>query len=327
MLRRSCVAAALASTLLAQAPGAAETQEPAGDDEADIISGAGKPEKPPPKKPSIVLDKSGPTVRWDPRWRKFGIADWVVSSTGVVAALGGLAIPASPGRWIARNDFDDEVRNGIRLDDLDDRNRARDASDVTLALSINQVLIDTVIVTWWGHDNGEVALQMALMNIEAVAINLGINSLVSAIASRQRPYATEGSSICVGVADENINDCRSKRRYRSFYSGHSSTTFTMAGLTCMHHSQLPLYGAAWAGTTACVGSFLVAGATGTLRIVSDQHWASDVLAGAALGSFNGLFWPWILHYRTGDVPDPKSKDALHWMLVPSPTGAHLIGSF
>ncbi len=273
-----------------------------------------------PQHPTIVPEKAR-RVRWNPRWRKFGWGNLIATGAGGVAAFSTLAIPPAKTRWVKENDFDRSARTALRLKKLSDRNRARDASDIMLVLSINQVLVDTLIVTWWGHGNEEVAWQMALMSTEALALNAGINGLVSAISSRERPYRGQ----CEGLLNEELSDCRTTKRYRSFYSGHTSTAFAMAGLTCMHHAYQPLYGGGAADPIACVTSFGLAAATGLMRVAADQHWTSDVLVGAAAGTFSGLALPWLLHYRTGDMPEaPKGFTA---QLVPTGTGAMVMGTF
>jgi len=288
------------------------------------------PARPPEQGRSIVVDAlEGDEVRWDPAWRKFGWENLVASGALAGVAFGSLAIQPAEGRWADTNRFDRAARRAFGLVDWDSRNLARDASDVTLVLSVNQVIVDTFIVTWWGHNAGEVAWQMGLMNAEAIIFNSAINGLVSGITSRQRPYAypAEGTpSICVGEGNEALDDCRENKRYRSFYSGHTSTTFTLAGLTCMHHAYLPLYGGGPGDALACVTGFTLATATGALRVVSDQHWTSDVLVGAAMGTFSGLAVPWILHYRTGDLPE-SGPDEVSLSFIPTPTGGMLTGVF
>ncbi|HHH30289.1 MAG TPA: phosphatase PAP2 family protein [Polyangiaceae bacterium] len=224
---------------------------------------------------------------------------------------------------MGRNAFDEAVRNTLRPNEQGHRNVARDASDIMLMLSINQVLVDTLIVTWWGHDADTVAYNMALMNIEAIAFNTALNQLVGGLASRERPYRVE----CDQLPDEELrSDCRGRKRFRSFYSGHASTTFAVAGLTCMHHAQLPLYGGGFADVLPCVASFAIAGTTGTLRLVADQHWATDVLVGAAMGTFSGLAVPYFLHYGWGE-PEEHQPDEISIRILPLPTGGMVSGMF
>jgi membrane-associated phospholipid phosphatase len=203
------------------------------------------------------------------------------------------------------------------------RRTAGDASDIFLTLSINTLLVDTLIVTWWGHDADTVAYQMALINIETLAFNTAIWGLVAGFASRERPY---GREICGDNDDERPGSCGSNDRFRSFYSGHASTSFAAAGATCMHHAYLPLYGGGAPDALACGFAVAVAGATATMRVVADRHWLSDVLTGAAVGTFTGLTVPYFLHYRGGNLPE-AAGDEISVNLVPMPTGAMMMGAF
>ena len=87
---------------------------------------------------------------------------------------------------------------------------------------------------------------------------------------------------------------------------------------------------------ACGTSFLAAAAVGMLRVVSDQHYGSDVVTGAAVGSLIGLGIPWLLHYRgsalvlgDGSEGSGASEDSagVTLGLVPGPTGAAFWGGF
>src|SRR5207237_184848 len=69
----------------------------------------------------------------------------------------------------------------------------------------------------------------------------------------------------------------------AFFSGHTSTAFTMAAGLCVQHSRLEIYGGA-ADKIVCPAALAVAATTGLLRIVSDRHWTSDVLGGAIFGT-------------------------------------------
>ena len=311
-------------TLLQPAPRPVPPRPTPSSGKADvaIIAGAGEFRPPPERQPSIALD-DGQKVAWSASWRPWELGDWIFTGVSMGAAIGGIVIPPTEDRWMGRNAFDQVVRNALRPNQQSQRNLARDASDIMLMLSINQILVDTLVVTWWGHDADTVAYNMALMNIEAIAFNTALNQIVGGLASRERPYRVE----CDQLPDEELRgDCRGRKRFRSFYSGHTSTTFAVAGLTCMHHAQLPLYGGGFADALPCISAFAIAGTTGTLRLVADQHWASDVLVGAAVGTFSGLAVPYFLHYGWGE-PEEQRPDEVSISILPLPTGGMVSGAF
>lgn len=57
----------------------------------------------------------------------------------------------------------------------------------------------------------------------------------------------------------------------------------------------------------------VAGTTGSLRLMGDRHYASDVLAGALIGFFFGYGIPTLFHYG-------KASEGTQASLVVSPVG-------
>ncbi|MEM1032959.1 MAG: phosphatase PAP2 family protein [Myxococcota bacterium] len=307
------------------APPRASTAKPAPDvapPRVDVVTGAGKAEGPAVFRPSIQFDDV--EVRWNPAWKKMSLGNYLLIGGSAAAVFGSLAIPPSEERWDNANAFDSEFRSLIRLPTLSQQNTARDASDILLTLSINLALIDTLIVTWWGHNADTVAFQMGLMTVEAVGFASAIQGLTAGFASRQRPYVNE---LCVGDDVRELNNCRSRNRFRSFFSGHSTATFAIAGATCVHHHYLPLYGGGVPDALACAGALGMAAATATLRVSADQHWTSDVLTGAVIGAGSGVLVPWLLHYRTGNLPDDDNRDSVDVQLVPNPAGATLHGSF
>jgi membrane-associated phospholipid phosphatase len=189
------------------------------------------------------------------------------------------------------------------------------------------MLMDNFLVTWWAHGRGEEAFQMTAMDIEALAFTGAVNGLVAGLASRQRPYR----DTCVGPEELQTRDCVDSKRYRSYFSGHTSTSFTVAGLVCMHHAYFPIYGGGAPDAVACVTTFATAAVVGAMRVVSDQHFASDVLTGAAIGTLSGLGIPWLLHYRGGAAPAGDRRRAgeggVTVRLVPSALGGSLMGTF
>jgi len=249
----------------------------------------------------------------------------------VAGALATLAIPPDEKRWIAVNDFDREMRSRLRLGNDQARQTARDASDVLLTLGINHLLFDTLVVAWWGHQSPDVAWEMGWISIEALGLNAMLNGLVAGLTSRERPYRER----CADPYLARTADCRQNKRYRSFFSGHTSTSFTLAGLICSHHAQLPLYGGGAPDAIACSSSVLLAGTVATMRVVSDQHYVTDVLTGAAVGLATGLGLPWLLHYRGGALGagEPSGERARAKPagpivgVVPTPLGGTIWGVF
>ena len=138
----------------------------------------------------------------------------------------------------------------------------------------------------------------------------------------------EANLFTIGEEPASSFDCDSQnKRQRSFYSGHTAFTFATAGLICSHHLNLKLYGGGAPDIAACATGFAAAAATGTLRMVGDQHYATDVITGALVGTITGLGLPWLLHYRHDRSSTKRSADGFRVQLVPYAAGAGLVGTF
>ena len=96
----------------------------------------------------------------------------------------------------------------------------------------------------------------------AHGINSSFNFLVKKVSNRERP---------------------NKKDNLSFYSGHTSTAFTSAGLICLQTNK-----------RVCSYSIGLAALTGYLRIASTWHWPSDVIVGAGIGFVSGKYLPTII---------------------------------
>jgi membrane-associated phospholipid phosphatase len=221
------------------------------------------------------------------------------------------------------NGFDGSARSALRIQNDEFRRIAQDASDLLLSISINQAAVDALLVAWWWRGSGDVAWELAMMDIEAFTFDAALNGLVAGFTSRERPYRDK-----CAAPDERDSNCTGNRRYRSFFSGHTSTSFTAAGLICSQHAHIPLYGGGTADTLACAASFTVATAVGALRVVSDQHFVTDVLTGAAIGTLTGFGLPWFLHFRgTRREVGRAPSTGVSMRLVPAPLGGHVVGTF
>ena len=121
---------------------------------------------------------------------------------------------------------------------------------------------------------------LGLHGTEAVLIGLGAVGVGKAMTGRARPYVT---------ADTNARDFKFMRGlrggdgYRSFPSGHTVMAFAAAAAVTGETARW------WPDATPYIGTALYGGAAlaGLSRMYNDQHWASDVLVGAAIGTFVG----------------------------------------
>ena len=156
-----------------------------------------------------------------------------------------------------------------------------------------------------------------------MAVAAAIQGLTSSLGSRERPYGRD----CSEASD--VEDCRQSNRYRSFFSGHTSQAFVSAALTCAHHDNVRLYGSQGADLAACLSHLALAGTIGTLRVVSDMHYVSDVVTGAVIGSLVGLTIPYVFHYRSPREKDTAAKSSPWGSMVvtPMPTGLAVTGFF
>jgi membrane-associated phospholipid phosphatase len=92
----------------------------------------------------------------------------------------------------------------------------------------------------------------------------------------------------------------------SFPSGDATLAFSVASVVAAHASNVWLKGTAWG----------LAGLVGWERIHLDQHWASDVVAGALIGSAVG---EWVVHRHESHV-----TTHVGWIVVPA-VGSGTVG--
>ena len=160
----------------------------------------------------------------------------------------------------------------------------RDASDVGVSLMVTWPLVaDSLTAAWWYRGSRDVAEQMSLIDLQTLAISGAIQGVTNGLVSRERPYGRNCGS---AELPADAIDCTNSNHYRSFFSGHATFGFTGAALICMHHFQNELLGPPW-DALSCAGGYAVAATTATFRVVSDVHYASDVLTGALVGTLVG----------------------------------------
>jgi hypothetical protein len=292
-----------------------------------------RPEPEPRKQPRpvnalpIVSTNAPPPLIW--KWEHFSTADFVVTLGGAAVTLGAAIVqPRAQHSLTGPIGFDRSARNALRADSLTRRYRFRDMSDIGLSLAVSWPFVgDALTAAWWYRGSRETAEEMALIDLQALAISGAIQGATNVMVSRERPF---GQNCGDGELPSDAIDCAGSFHYRSFFSGHSAFSFTGAALICVHHLENQLLGPPWDAIT-CATGYAVAGTTATLRVVADVHYASDVLLGAAVGTLVGFGVP-LFHYRKlGGGSRLRPRDSARYEptlnLVPSPGGIGLAGTF
>jgi membrane-associated phospholipid phosphatase len=210
--------------------------------------------------------------------------------------------PISAPRWRGGILFDDWARNVFRGRTLSTQSTASTVSDYLYkGGTLAPFIVDVYFVSLDVHENADVALQMLLIDMQSLSF-AGIVSLSAEHgAGRARPY-TQSCGPNGEVRDQSgveLLKCGTPNDDRSFFSGHTTSVATMAALTCLHHQHLPLYGGGFADLAPCLTMSALAGATGVLRLVYDEHWASDVVVAWGVGALSGYVLPSLLHYGFG----------------------------
>lgn len=183
---------------------------------------------------------------------KWDTRDWLTLG-GVVAGIGTVAI------------FDEDINHAIQ------RNKNGTVNDVLHAVEPfgNEYAIGVVgsFYVFGEFFKDPRAKTTALDAISASAIASGIITNVSKYAiGRSRPLDHEGAYHFAPFSGRD-----------SFSSGHTAEAFALASVISEH------YPTPWVQIT----SYGIAGLVGYARISEGRHWPSDVLAGAAIGTFVG----------------------------------------
>ena len=106
----------------------------------------------------------------------------------------------------------------------------------------------------------------ALLAAESYLVTALFTTVIKTMVGRQRPFSGEGADIFKGPSTGK----------NSFPSGHTSSAFAIATVVANEYGHVPM---------VTPISYGLATLTGLSRIHDDDHWASDVFFGAALGYF------------------------------------------
>jgi len=151
----------------------------------------------------------------------------------------------------------------------------------TLSACAGLVLPAVSTAGYWDDFQGLAVL--AVMYSEAFILTAGIKDLLKKRIVRWRPYTYSSTWSGPGESDNEYED--------SFPSGHTAYAFmgaSFAAAAAVHRFQ----NRTWRIAVPAAG-YTLAAATGIFRIAGGEHFLSDVLAGAAIGSLCGWLVPYL----------------------------------
>lgn len=235
-----------------------------------------------------------PPGRHVPKLRMRRPIDLSVTGVGAALWIGSEAFKAdivsSSCNWCDRdasgastlNGFDAGVRDALRWHDTNLANALSNVTGFALAPAVAFGLTAVVAnhdgrVREWADD--------ALIIAETTALSVDLNQLVKFAVMRERPF------VHALPAAERPHTANPADNNLSFYSGHTTLTFTLA-VAAGTVATLRQYRWAWIVWSAGLAT---AATTGWLRIAADKHYAIDVLTGAILGAGFGAGVPWLAH--------------------------------
>ena len=192
---------------------------------------------------------------------------------GVSAGIGGL-IAADAG---IRDFFQDN--RGETSDDI-----ANGLATVGSSYTFFAGNLGLIATGYWFRENefGDKLYRTALISLESQVFTEAATGLVKIAAGRRRPNVGRGSRSFTPFQDFSFD--------RSFVSGHTSRAFSVAAVFADNYPQ-PV-------------PFLVYSAAslmGVSRLVIDEHFSSDIFAGAALGFAIGKALSWRHKDKNKDV--------------------------
>lgn len=211
-----------------------------------------------------------------------------LEALGIVAAFVALSVvagePATACGWCEPNGFDAVARDVLRWRDP----RAAALYSHVLAvlvapvLALGAVVVPALRARRYGH-----AVQDFVIMVNAFLLTTALTDFSKKIADRERPGFHHGLVAATEAAAYPVE------RFLSFFSGDTAWACVIVAAAATLRAQRGHPGA----RHVAVAGALVGAGTAVLRVAADMHWATDVMAGAAVGTAVGVALPRLFHRR------------------------------
>ena len=175
--------------------------------------------------------------------------------------------------------LDRELAASLQLPETQGRRNVRRAATQFNRIAFpGSLLIGTSLYAIGRLSDSPEMANLGLHGTEAIIVGLGLTAGLKILVGRARPYVDLNDPRSFGLLRG-----RGEERYRSFPSGHSVASFAAAAAVTSETSRF------WPEHVWYVAPLMFGGATlvGLSRMYDNKHWASDVVMGAAIGSFAG----------------------------------------
>ena len=138
----------------------------------------------------------------------------------------------------------------------------------------------------------EKAADLGFHGTEALLLGVQLGYVMKGVVGRARPHVDIANPGDYGF----FRGFTKGDHYQSFPSGHTIAAFAAASAVTSETKRW------WPRSVWVIGPVMYAGAAtvGWSRMFENRHWASDVLTGAAIGTFAGLK---VVHFHHATKPD------------------------
>lgn len=227
---------------------------------------------------------------------------WLLRDWAIIGAFGVATVVAEP----LDKSFAERLQNPHIQEN---RNMRRIAHFVENVADPGSFIIGASLYTYGRVTRHRRIADLGLHGTEALLIGSQIGWLLKGTFGRQRPF--------VNIDDpHNYQLFRGFRRggqFQSFPSGHSIAAFAAASAVT---SEIKL----WQPKSVWIIGPLMYGGAATVawsRMFDNKHWASDVITGAAIGTFSGLK---VVHWHHAHPNNAFDRYLLGPVVVRTPAG-------
>jgi hypothetical protein len=177
-------------------------------------------------------------------------------------------------------------------------------------------LIGAGLYTYGRLRDNQRAADLGLHGTEALFFGAQLGNLLKGIIGRARPYMNVDQPHDYSI----MRGFRDGRDFKSFPSGHTISAFAAAAAVTSETKRW------WPKSVWLIGPIMYGGAAavGWSRMFNNQHWASDVITGAAIGTFSGLK---VVHWHHQNPRNLIDRTFLGVSATPTADGSALALNF